>query len=81
MRELSFSHPVGEVDTTTLKIPPHSVEAEQSVLGGLMLDSSAWDRVADRVSQVWPRCRECGAFAEPALDFFLEHLRHSQNKK
>ncbi len=51
MRELSFSHPVGEVDTTTLKIPPHSVEAEQSVLGGLMLDSSAWDRVADRVSE------------------------------
>jgi replicative DNA helicase len=32
-----------------LRLPPHSIEAEQSVLGGLMLDSSAWDQVADRV--------------------------------
>ena len=32
-----------------LRLPPHSVEAEQSVLGGLMLDASAWDQVADRV--------------------------------
>ncbi len=33
-----------------LRLPPHSIEAEQSLLGGLMLDSSAWDQVADRVS-------------------------------
>ncbi len=33
----------------SLKIPPHSIEAEQSVLGGLMLDNEAWDRVAERV--------------------------------
>ena len=33
-----------------LKMPPHSFEAEQSVLGGLMLDNEAWDRVAERVS-------------------------------
>ena len=32
-----------------LKLPPHSIEAEQSVLGGLMLDSAAWDQIADRV--------------------------------
>src|SRR6202521_2366955 len=32
-----------------LRLPPHSVEAEQSLLGGLMLDSAAWDQVADRV--------------------------------
>src|SRR6202050_49821 len=32
-----------------LRLPPHSVEAEQSVLGGLMLDAAAWDQVADRV--------------------------------
>ncbi len=31
------------------KVPPHSLEAEQSVLGGLMLSSSAWDQVADKV--------------------------------
>ncbi len=32
-----------------LRLPPHSIEAEQSVLGGLMLDSTAWDQIADRV--------------------------------
>ena len=32
-----------------LRTPPHSVEAEQAVLGGLMLDSNAWDAVADIV--------------------------------
>ena len=30
-----------------LRLPPHSVEAEQAVLGGLMIDASAWDSVAD----------------------------------
>jgi replicative DNA helicase len=30
-----------------LRLPPHSVEAEQSLLGGLMLDQRAWDQVAD----------------------------------
>lgn len=29
------------------RVPPHSVEAEQSVLGGLLLDGSAWDRIGD----------------------------------
>jgi replicative DNA helicase len=33
-----------------LRVPPHSTEAEQSLLGGLMLDQSAWDQVADVVS-------------------------------
>ncbi len=35
-----------------LKIPPHSIEAEQSVLGGLMLDNDRWDTVAEKVSAV-----------------------------
>lgn len=35
-----------------LKIPPHSIEAEQSVLGGLMLDNQAWDRVGDLLSTI-----------------------------
>lgn len=30
--------------------PPHSVEAEQSVLGGLMLDNDRWDDVATQIS-------------------------------
>jgi len=33
--------------TAQLKVPPHSVEAEQSVLGGLMLNNDAWISVAD----------------------------------
>ena len=32
-----------------LKVPPNSVEAEQSILGGLMLDNLAWDKVADLI--------------------------------
>ncbi|MEN8261313.1 MAG: replicative DNA helicase [Pseudomonadota bacterium] len=34
-----------------LKVPPHSVQAEQSLLGGLMLDNQTWDTVADRVGE------------------------------
>ena len=34
-------------DVARLRKPPHSIEAEQSVLGGLLLDCAAWDRVAD----------------------------------
>ena len=33
-----------------IRMPPHSVEAEQAVLGGLMLDANAWDAVADVVT-------------------------------
>ncbi|EIL4283615.1 replicative DNA helicase [Salmonella enterica subsp. enterica serovar Thompson] len=32
-----------------IKSPPHSIEAEQAVLGGLMLDNGRWDDVAERV--------------------------------
>lgn len=41
----SASQPTSAV--ATLKVPPHSVEAEQAVLGGLMLDNSVWDNVAE----------------------------------
>jgi replicative DNA helicase len=34
-------------EVAALRLPPHSIEAEQSVLGGLLLDSQAFDRVAD----------------------------------
>jgi replicative DNA helicase len=33
-----------------LRVPPHSIEAEQSVLGGLLLDNQAWDRVGDMIA-------------------------------
>ena len=42
-----MAKPDKQVDT--LKVPPHSIEAEQSVLGGLMLDNQAYDRVAELV--------------------------------
>ncbi len=38
-----------DFDLAGLKVPPHSIEAEQSVLGGLMIANHAWDDVADQV--------------------------------
>jgi replicative DNA helicase len=50
MAESLRSADVIRTDTTdVLKVPPHSLQAEQAVLGGLMLDNTAWDRVADHV--------------------------------
>jgi replicative DNA helicase len=37
----------GDAQVEALKIPPHSIEAEQCVLGGLLLDNSAWDKIGD----------------------------------
>ena len=34
-----------------LRVPPHSIDAEQAVLGGLMLDERAWERIADKLSE------------------------------
>ncbi len=34
-----------------LRVPPHSVEAEQSVLGGLLLDNRAWEQIADKLTE------------------------------
>ena len=45
--QLDFDPDYAEVGN--LKIPPHSIEAEQAVLGGLMLDNSTWEQIADRV--------------------------------
>ena len=38
-------------DLSLLRTPPHSIEAEQSVLGGLMLDNMAWDKISDVVHE------------------------------
>jgi replicative DNA helicase len=37
-------------ESDALRVPPHSVEAEQAVLGGLLLDNSTWDAIADRLN-------------------------------
>ncbi len=49
MAEQVMAAPTGG-DTAELKLPPHSLEAEQAVLGGLMLDPSAWDKIADVIT-------------------------------
>ncbi|MFM8331721.1 MAG: replicative DNA helicase [Candidatus Methylumidiphilus sp.] len=41
----------GDRPLAALKVPPHSVQAEQSVIGGLMLDNETWDKVADRLDE------------------------------
>lgn len=49
----SFAPPAAAPDqqVAQLRIPPHSIEAEQSVLGGLLLDNAAWERVGDILSE------------------------------
>ena len=34
-----------------IKLPPHSIEAEQSLIGGILLDNAAWERIADLASE------------------------------
>jgi replicative DNA helicase len=41
-----------DTEIANLRVPPHSIEAEQSVLGGLMLDNAAWERVADQINEI-----------------------------
>jgi replicative DNA helicase len=47
MRTGSTSTRSAEDEIAQLRVPPHSIEAEQSVLGGLLLDNEAWDNAAD----------------------------------
>ncbi|SFM54905.1 replicative DNA helicase [Variovorax sp. OV329] len=39
--------PSADRQVAKLRVPPHSIEAESSVLGGLLLDNGAWDRIGD----------------------------------
>jgi replicative DNA helicase len=45
------SQPAADPQLSALKLPPHSIEAEQSLIGGLLLDNQAWDRIADLVNE------------------------------
>jgi len=45
------SHSSNDDEVSRLRVPPHSVEAEQSVLGGLLLDNGAWDRSGDLITE------------------------------
>ena len=47
---LYTDRPELDLQTAALKVPPHSIEAEQAVLGGVMLDNMAWERVAEQLT-------------------------------
>ena len=49
--DLGMGSPLDDEALAGLKIPPHSIEAEQSVLGGLMINSQAWENVAEQVAE------------------------------
>jgi len=49
VRALDDGLPAGGAEQR-LKVPPNSIEAEQSLLGGLMLDHTSWDKIADVVT-------------------------------
>ncbi len=51
MQELVYPSSRADAATESLKLPPHSIEAEQAVLGGLMIDNGTWDQVADLVME------------------------------
>ena len=38
-------------DFSNLKVPPHAIEAEKAVIGGLLLVASAWDKIAGKISE------------------------------
>ena len=47
--DLGLPVPYPDAAGDALRIPPHNIHAEQSLLGSLMLDNSTWDRIADMV--------------------------------
>ena len=51
MQESAHATNLYDAATAQLKVPPHSIEAEQALLGGLTLDNAAWDQVADIVTE------------------------------
>jgi len=73
-----------------LRVPPHSVEAEQSVLGGLLLDNAAWDRVTDILTEddfyrfdhriIWHHISRLISLARPADVVTVHESLVSANK-
>ncbi|MEQ6290479.1 replicative DNA helicase [Vogesella sp. GCM10023246] len=42
---------INDASVSAIRTPPHSIEAEQSVLGGLLLDNSSWEKIADLLTE------------------------------
>ena len=51
MQETDRAPYVGDSESRQLKLPPHSIEAERSVLGGILLDKDAWVKAVEHVQQ------------------------------
>ena len=51
MAQAQVTSIVKDAQVEAARVPPQSIEAEQSVLGGLLLDNSAWDRIADLIGE------------------------------
>lgn len=47
-----FQDAMKDSQLAAIKLPPHSLEAEQSLIGGILLDNAAWERIADLVNEV-----------------------------
>lgn len=47
----NFPNHSADPQIEAMRVPPQSVEAEQSVLGGLLLDNTAWDKISDIVTE------------------------------
>lgn len=50
MSDYKFARKI-DSQVAALKVPPHSIEAEQSVLGSLMIDNDAWDKIVDLIQE------------------------------
>ena len=59
--------------TEQVSIPPHSTEAEQAVLGGIMLSNQHWDGIAERVI-----AEDFYTFAHKAIFQTMEELMRNQ---
>ncbi len=46
----AFRSEAADPQLLAMRVPPHSIEAEQSLLGGLLLDNQAFDKIADQVA-------------------------------
>lgn len=42
---------IADAEVSAVRLPPHSIEAEQAVLGGLLIDNEAWERICDVVHE------------------------------
>lgn len=51
MLDLPTAKPTAKKSVDPLKRPPHSAEAEQSIIGGLMLDNQVWDKVSTKLCE------------------------------